>query len=233
MKAVILAAGKGTRLSQITETLPKPLIQVRGKPLLEHCVELCKKHGVTEIFVNTHHLAEKITSSLGNGKRFGLTITYSFEPEPLGTAGALNNFKAALDEDGFFVLYGDNFSDFDLSSLKHTNEFHGAIATIGFHHRNDVTSSGVAEFDQSGRILKFIEKPKPGETKSHWVNAGVYYLTSAIHKYIPTEGYCDFAMDVFPRLLQEGIPIFGVCSNLDVSAFDDPSMYEQSLRKLQ
>ena len=114
----MLAAGKGTRLSSVTATTPKSLIKVNGKSILEHAIELCRRHGITEFFINTHHHAEKITSSLGDGARFGVKITYSYEPELLGTAGAIRNFMGHLTHDPFFVLYGDNYSDYNLDSHR-------------------------------------------------------------------------------------------------------------------
>jgi mannose-1-phosphate guanylyltransferase len=104
-----------------------------------------------------------------------------------------------------------------------------APAVIGFHWRDYTAESGVAEFDSSGRILRFIEKPKDGESDSHWVNAGVYFLKPDILSYIP-EGFSDFAKDIFPMLLQKEIPIFGVCSRTEVRAFDTPEMYSSSIK---
>jgi mannose-1-phosphate guanylyltransferase/mannose-1-phosphate guanylyltransferase/phosphomannomutase len=232
LKAVILAAGRGTRLGHLTESLPKPLIQIRGKSILEHNVELCRRHGISEMFVNTHYLAQQITSTLGDGKRFGVTITYSYEQELLGTAGALCSFKDQLLGDPFYVVYGDNFSDYDLHLLRQQHEQHHAVGTIGFHYREDVAESGVAEFDGEGRIIRFVEKPKPGESQSRWVNAGIYYLSPQIFNFIPP-GYSDFAKDIFPRLVKSNVPLYGVCEKTDVAAFDTPQMYESSVRKLK
>lgn len=232
MRAVILAAGRGTRLGLLTESLPKPLIQIRGKSILEHNVELCRRHGVSEVFVNTHYLADKITSALGDGTKLGVAITYSYEQQPLGTAGALVNFKDQLLKGSFYVVYGDNFSDYDLDLLRQKNEHHQAVATIGFHLREDVAESGVAEFDGEGRIIRFVEKPRPSESESRWVNAGIYYLSPQIFNFIPP-GYSDFAKDIFPRLIKGNVPLYGVCEKTDVAAFDTPQMYESSLRKLK
>jgi mannose-1-phosphate guanylyltransferase len=226
VKALILAAGKGSRLPKVTEHTPKPMIEFRGKPILLHNIELCRKFGIDEILINTSHLANKITDYFGDGNKMGVKIKYSFENDLLGTSGALNNFKSDLNED-FFVIYGDNYSEIDLSLLiKKRNQFK-SIAAIAFHFREDVTSSGVAEFDSDGKILKFIEKPGKGETDSHWVNAGIYYLTPEIFKYIP-DGFSDFGKDIFPRLLSENESIYGVCYKSDVLAFDTPEMYDNN-----
>jgi NDP-sugar pyrophosphorylase family protein len=232
LKAVILAAGKGTRLGALTESIPKPLIQIKGKAILQYNIELCKKWGVTEIFINTHHLADKITTAFGDGGFLGVNIKYSFEAEPMGTSGALTNFKSDLRGSDFFVIYGDNYSHYDLGSLVEMNRKYKAIGTIAFHYRDDVTSSGVAEFDKDQKILRFIEKPKLGETQSHWVNAGLYFLTPQVLDLIPP-GFSDFGSDIFPAILKKKLPLYGVCSETEVAAFDTPEMYQDSLRKLQ
>ncbi len=230
MKAVILAAGKGERLKDVTSQLPKPMIEYQGKPVLQHNIELCKRFGVDEIFINTHHLHEIIQNYFLDGKNFGVKISYSVEESLLGTSGAVNSFRSQLGEDPFFVVYGDNYSDYDLNSLQVIYKQHHCIAVIGFHYREDTSQSGVAEFAEDGRILRFIEKPKPGESSSHWVNAGVYYLQSDIYQYIPA-GFSDFAKDIFPLLIKSGIPVYGVCIDSNVKAFDTPEMYKHSMNK--
>lgn len=219
MKAIILAAGKGIRLGNFSNVLPKPMLNMDGKPILQHNIELCKKYGVTEIYINLHHLPHIIMKYFGNGKNFGVNIKYSYEEELLGTSGAVNHistYDPYFKKNPFYVLYGDNYSDYNLDSLKSDS------LTIGFHYRDDVTNSGVAEFDENNKILSFIEKPK-NETISHWVNAGIYYMVPEILNYIP-DGYSDFSNDIFPKLLDENIPFYGVCSNTNVKAFDTPEM---------
>ena len=228
MKAVILAAGKGERLKDVTSSIPKPMIEYQGKPILQHNIELCKRYGVDEIFINTHHLHEIIQNYFSDGEKFGSHISYSVEESLLGTSGALNSFKLHLMDSPFFVIYGDNISDYDLNSLKIMSEQHHSIAVIGFHYREETSQSGIAEFADDGRITRFIEKPKSGESNSHWVNAGVYYLQPEIFKYIP-EGFSDFAKDIFPHLLELEIPIYGVCVDTKVKAFDTPEMFQQSI----
>jgi NDP-sugar pyrophosphorylase family protein len=230
MNAVILAAGKGERLKEVTQNIPKPMIEFKGKPILVHNIELCKAWGVRHIFINTFHLGDIIREYCGDGSRWGVSIEYSIEEELLGTAGALNSFKGKLSAEPFFVVYGDNYSEFDLSALKCKSKETGSIAVIGFHWREDTSSSGVAEFDTDQKILRFIEKPKPGESDSHWVNAGVYYLQPAVLDLIPS-GNSDFAKDIFPSLLGNNIPIYGVCQNIDVHAFDTPEMYKNSFQR--
>jgi len=228
MKAVILAAGKGERLKEITSQIPKPMIEYKGKPILQHNIELCKKFGIDEIFINTHHLHEIIQNYFSDGKKFGVKISYSVESSLLGTSGAVKSFKSQLGSNPFFVIYGDNYSEYDLNLLSDMNEQKHCLAVIGFHYREETSQSGIAEFADDGRITRFIEKPKSGESNSRWVNAGVYYLQPEIFKYIP-EGFSDFAKDIFPHLLELEIPIYGVCSDAKVTAFDTPEMFQQSI----
>jgi len=228
MKAVILAAGKGTRLGDLTREIPKPLLRVHGKPILQHNIELCRKHKVTELYVNTHHHAEKIVECFGDGSRFGVSISYSYEPELLGTSGALRSFQENLSREPFFVIYADNYSNYDLNVLTKKFNSVNSIGVVAFHHREDVQSSGVAEFDEYHRITRFIEKPKPGETESHWVNAGMYYLSPRIFEFIPL-GFSDFGQHIFPKILVEKIPLYGVCENFDVRAFDTPESYNNAV----
>ena len=228
MKAVILAAGKGERLKEITSQIPKPMIKFKGKPILEHNIDLCKQFGITELCINIYHLPEVIQNYFGDGSDFGVSIQYSLEPTLLGTSGAVRNFKSLLGSEPFFVLYGDNYSNYDLQLLKNAYKNENTIGIIGFHWREDTTSSGVAEFSENGRIIRFIEKPKIGESDSHWVNAGVYYLQPEIFRYIP-EGFSDFAKDIFPILIKSGIPMYGVCNDSEVKAFDTPEMYKRSI----
>lgn len=240
-KAIILAAGKGERLNTITRAIPKPMIEITGKPLLLHNIELCRKHNITDIYINVHHLHEKITRYFGNGQQFGVRITYSYEEELLGTSGAVRKIATdywedrltsgqhpTADRQKFLVVYGDNFSDYDIGRLEQTSDETGALAVVAFHYRQETSNSGVAEFDQNLRIARFIEKPKTGESASRWVNAGIYLFRPAILEYIP-KGFSDFGRDIFPALLKAQIPIYGVCEEAEVRAFDTMEMYKESI----
>lgn len=219
MKAILLAAGKGERLGDVVRRIPKPMIPYKGKPILQHNIELCRRHGIKQIYMNTHYLAGEIRNYFGTGERFGVHLHYSYETQLLGTSGALNSFREELGKGTFFVLYGDNFSKFNLQRLRDAMKKRNCIGVIAFHYREDVSQSGVGEFDRDGRVTGFIEKPSPGTTSSHWVNAGIYLLNPAILKYIP-EGFSDFGRDIFPLLLRENVPLYGVRSRVSLKAFD-------------
>ena len=118
MRALILAAGKGSRLGPYTKHIPKPMIEIDNKPILQHNIELCRKSGISDIFINLHYLPDKISKYFGDGSKFDVNITYNYESDLLGTAGALLEFKKEFLNEPFFVLYGDNYSNFDLNELK-------------------------------------------------------------------------------------------------------------------
>lgn len=226
MKAVVLSAGKGTRLYPLTETVPKPMLPVRGKPVLEHNIELLKRHGVDEICINLHHKPEVIRDYFGNGEKWGVRIHYSFEPELLGTAGAVKGFETILGKSPFFVIYGDNFTDYDLSKMQRFHEEKKGVATIAVFEKEDVRSSGVLWIDKDGKVMKFIEKPKDLVVDSKLVNAGIYILDAEVFSWIPRGKFSDFGLDVFPALLQAqkalyAIPMKGILEGIDTVALYD------------
>jgi len=243
MKAIILAAGKGERLGNITKAIPKPMICVGKKPILQHNIELCKKYGITEIYINIYHLGESIIEYFGDGSRFGVKIYYSIEERLLGTSGGVKHisetyvtsfkcdnktsFEKQVQSDAFFVIYGDNLSDYNLLKIRDFGIKKKSLVTIAFHYREDVLNSGVSDFDNNGKILTFIEKPKEGQTSSHWVNAGIYYFHPKILDYIPM-GYSDFSENIFPFLLEQNIEMFGICENVSLKAFDTIEMYTRN-----
>ncbi len=203
MKALVLAAGKGTRLGPLTEGRPKPMLPVAGRPLLERIVLDLKAAGVEEIFINLHHCGDVITDHFGDGHRYGVAIRYSREPELLGTAGAARRLEGELG-DRFLVYYGDNFVTIDLRALMAAHERHRPLATIAVFEATETSASGVVETDAEGRVLRFLEKPAAGVTPSRTVNAGIYVLERAALDVVPRAGFSDFGRDVFPALLRAG-----------------------------
>ncbi|HKP12553.1 MAG TPA: nucleotidyltransferase family protein [Blastocatellia bacterium] len=226
-KAILLAAGKGTRLRPLTDAVSKCMVEVAGKPILEHNVERLRAHGVTEIIINLHHRPDSITAHFGDGSRWGLRITYSFEPELLGTAGAVK--KAAADFDvPFFVWYGDNLSDCRLDRLWRSHTARGGIATIALHHRDDPTQSGIVGLGTNDRVVRFLEKPRAEQVFSHWVSAGILVLEPDVLRAIARAGAADFGRDVFPALLDQGAAIYGYRMAADEHLWwvDTPADYQ-------
>lgn len=226
MKALILSAGKGTRNPSVTKTKPKPMLEFQGKPLLLHNILLCKKYGVEDIFINTHYLADQIQDYFRDGSAYGVRIQYSFESEILGTAGALIPIRNHLESSPFFVLYGDNVSEYPLNGLAQLQKDRHAIAAIGCHWLEDVSHSGVVECGVDGRIQRFIEKPKSTETKSHWVNSGLYCLSPDIFTHIP-QGHSDFGRDIFPLLINKR-KCYASRLQIRVFAFDTPELAQRN-----
>lgn len=213
MRAIILCAGKGERLRPLTDKLPKPMVQIAGKPCLEYLINLCKKHGIKEIGINTSYLPEKIKEHFGNGERFGVNIAYSFEAKLLGTAGALNNFKKFLNET-FFVIYGDNITNINLSAMLKHHKSKNALATLFVYNESMIdpkTSIGYIVLDEDNKIKSIIENPSEQEKaalidipfEKRFINAGVYVFEPEILNLIPL-GFSDFARDIFPKALKVG-----------------------------
>ena len=207
-KAMILAAGQGTRLKPLTNHIPKCMVPVGGKPVLEHAVEHLKRFGVTELVINLCHLPSVVMNYFGDGSDWGVTISYSVEQKPLGTAGGVRNVAGFFDGP-FFVWYGDNLSKCDLARLYKLHRAKGGMVTIALFHREDPTRSGIVGLDGSGRVVRFLEKPRPEEVFSHWVSAGIFVLERQVLDAIPAIGSPDFGRDVFPALLARSAALYG------------------------
>lgn len=205
---MILAAGQGTRLHSLTERIPKCMVPLAGKPLLEYTVEWLRRHGVTEVIINLYHLPHVVMRHFGDGTRWGVKITYSVEKDPLGTAGGVKNVEWFFDRPSF-VWYGDNLSTCDLNRLYRFHRAKGGIATIALHHRDDPAASGIADLDDQDRITRFVEKPRPDQVFSHWASAGILVLEPEVLDAIPDGTPSDFGRDLFPSLLARGEAMYG------------------------
>ncbi len=232
-KAMILAAGKGTRLRPLTNRMPKAMVPVDGRPLLEYTIELLREHGVCEIAVNLHAHADVITEHFGDGSRFGVSLTYSFEPQLLGTAGAVKKLEEFFKDGSFYVVYGDILTRLDLGSLLEHHRACGAMATIALHQTEDLTRCGVVRQDENGWITSFIEKPGNGFTADAWANAGIYLVEPALLQRMRAETPQDFGRDVFPELVGNGGGLAGFRSDAvfwDVGSAERLRLAEDWLR---
>lgn len=208
MKALILAAGGGTRLRPLTLTCPKPMLPVAGTPLLVHLFRWLRGQGITDVAINLHHLPEAITGYVGDGSRFGVVVTYSREDPILGSAGAAKKLEGFFDST-FLVVYGDMLLDVDLAPLVDLHRRSGAELTTGLMYTEDPASKGIAQLDAAGRVVRFVEKPKPGEIAGNLAAAGVYLVEPSVLRRVPPGVYYDFGHDLVPRLLAEGSLVFG------------------------
>lgn len=202
MKAMVLAAGEGTRLRPLTLALPKPMVPIANTPLIARTLRLLASQNITEIAVNLHHRAELIRGTLHEGEDYGVHLHYSAEEKLLGTAGGVKKLEAFFDET-FVVLYGDNLYHADLTSLIALHREKKAVATIATFTAPDPSACGLVETDNAGRVTRFLEKPPPEEVFTDQANAGVYILEPEIFPYIPADRACDFGKNVFPKLIME------------------------------
>ena len=214
MKALVLAAGKGTRLKHLTAHFPKPMLQVGDAPLLSHIVAWLRRHDVTEIAMNLHHAPTTITHYFGDGQAHGVSISYSYEQELLGTAGAAKKLQSFLDET-FVVVYGDVLTNLDLTRL---NAFHLSCRekctspyalSLALYRVPNPTECGLVELDDAGRIHRFVEKPPPDQVFTELANAGILVCDPAILTLVPSDQVFDFGHDLVPLLLSQGVPVFG------------------------
>ena len=228
MKAMILAAGKGTRVRPITHTIPKPLIPILQKPVMEFLLELLRQHGFDEIMVNVSHLANEIESYFRDGQRFGVDIAYSFEGrivdgkllgEALGSAGGIRriqDFNRFFD-DTFVVLCGDALIDLDLTAALQYHREKGAIATVVTKSvpRETVSSYGVVVTDDEGKIKSFQEKPSVESALSTNINTGIYIFEPEVIDYVPSNREFDIGSELFPKLVEMGAPFYAVSMDFE------------------
>lgn len=208
-KAILLAAGMGTRLRALTDDRPKPMVYIGDMPLLEYNVCRLARYGFTDIGINLHHYPDVVRNHFADGSRQGVSIVYSYEPTLLGTAGAIKALESFVDGHRVLVHYGDNLTTCDLDAFDVFHRDRGGIASIALFAKEDVTPHSAVDVTASGRITRFVEKPKPGQTSSRWISAGVLLLEPRILDYIPAGEPYDFGFDLFPRLLAAGERLFG------------------------
>lgn len=207
MRAIILAGGKGTRLRPITLYTPKPIVPIANRPLLAYQLELLKRAGVRDVIISLSYQPQRIEHSFIDGSDYDVNISYAIEASPQGTAGAYRN--AASDRETTLVLNGDIITDVDLGEVISFHRERGAAATIVLAPAPDPTEYGMVEADDQGRIIRFLEKPKPEEVSSNTVNAGIYVLEPKVLDYIPEGEPFTFEYGVFPKMRERGEPLYG------------------------
>jgi NDP-sugar pyrophosphorylase family protein len=227
MKALILAAGEGTRLGPLTAERPKPMLPVGGVPLIEHIVLLLKRHGVSDIAINLHYKPWTIIHHLGHGRRWGVRIHYSFEEALLGSAGAAKRLEWYFDE-SFIVFYGDLYTDLNLSNLIAAHRQGGAPLTMALYAVDNPTQCGIVELDEQSRVRRFVEKPAPDQVFSRLANAGVLVIEPAVLDLVPAEQNYDFGHDVFPRMLATDQSIVGYPITETLIDIGTPENYQKA-----
>lgn len=208
MNAVILAGGAGTRLRPLTFRKPKPMLPVANRPLMEHIVRLLRRHGFRQIAATLQYMPEAIRSYFQDGSGWGVSLCYSIEDEPLGTAGGVKRLEDHLDE-RFIIISGDALTDFDLTELLAFHCRKRAAVTMALRRVEDPRQFGVVELDSHGRVVRFLEKPSREQVFSNLVNTGIYVIEREVLRYVPDGQFFDFSRDLFPLLLQSGERLFG------------------------
>lgn len=219
MRAMVLAAGLGTRLRPITYAVPKPMVPVLNRPVMEHGVRLLARHGFGEAIANLHWFPETIETHFGDGSQFGIELSYSREEQLLGTAGGVRNAAAFLGGT-FLVVAGDALTDIDFGAMREFHESHDGVATLATKRVPNTDQYGVVIAGEDGRIQGFQEKPDPAEALSDLANTCIYMFDSAVFDFFPEPGtskaaksgdapeFADWAMDVFPALLENDVPFY-------------------------
>lgn len=219
MKAMVLAAGLGTRLRPITRAIPKPMVPVLNRPVMDHIVRLLARQGFTDVIANLYWFPDTIEGHFGDGSGFGVNLSYSHEDALNGTAGGVR-VAADFFDGPFVVISGDALTDIDLAAMREFHESHDGIATLATKPVADTSGFGVVITDEDSRVQGFQEKPEPAEALSDLANCGIYMFDPEIFEFFPgpgesglaeaddPPGFADWAVDVFPALLDAGVPFY-------------------------
>jgi mannose-1-phosphate guanylyltransferase len=203
---MVMAAGLVTRLRPLTYEVPKPMVPVANRPVMEHILALLRRHGLGEVIANLHWFPGTIRDHFGDGAGLGVALTYRYEDELLGTAGGVRNVAEFFGDEPFLVMAADALTDIDLAALRAAHEANDGIATLAVKRVADVSEFGVVITGSDGRVQGFQEKPDRAEALSDLASCMIYVLEREIFDYFPDERVVDFALDVFPALLENDVP---------------------------
>lgn len=210
MKAIIVAGGIGERLKPITNNIPKPMVRVNGQPILLHTINLFKKNGITDFIIALCFLPNVTTDFFGDGTKFGVNITYTYEDpkKPLGTAGAISLAKNLIN-DTFIVTYADILRDLDTRKMIALHKKSKAFATLNIYKRKSEDAKSMVLIDKNQKIVKFVERPQDSLGKKNiWSNGSFYIFEPEIFNFIPKGKKIDFGKDIFPQVLSSGKKLF-------------------------
>jgi len=193
----------------MTVSMPKPLLPIVNKPIMEHVLRLLARHGFDETVVTVQFLASLVRNYFGDGEELGMTLHYATEETPLGTAGSVKNAEDLLRDDTFLVISGDALTDFDLTDLVKFHHDKGALVTVCLTRVPDPLEFGITIVDDEHRVQRFLEKPTWGQVFSDTVNTGIYVMEPEVLDHVAEGESVDWSGDVFPRLLEAGLPVYG------------------------
>ncbi|MGB9824894.1 MAG: sugar phosphate nucleotidyltransferase [Candidatus Hydrothermia bacterium] len=226
MKCIVMAGGFGTRIRPLTMNIPKPMLPLVNKPILERIITHLKKHGIEDVIMLLYFQPDAIKNYFGDGSDFNLRISYVVPSEDYGTAGACKIAEDYLqDEEQVLIISGDLLTDFDITRMKRFHDEKGALVTIGLTRVQDPLQFGIVITDENARIVKFLEKPTWGEVFSDTINTGIYILEREVFDHIPKGVPFDYSKDLFPRLLEMGKPLFGYIGKGYWRDIGDPDAY--------
>ena len=229
MKAVILCAGEGERLRPLTLTTPKPLLPIGDRPLIDHTIDWLVDYRISDLFINLHHLGDKIEAHLNDGSSYGAHITYSHEEQLQGTAGALRAFADLIDEP-FVVVYGDILTQFDLGKLEAFHRAHGGMGTLVVQRTDRPHDCDIVEIDADDRVVNLHHAP--GDfSHGNLGNAALYLLEPEILEFLPQHGPADFIVDLFPRALEAGKRLYAYESTEELLDIGTHARYEETQRR--
>ncbi len=233
MKAMVLAAGLGTRLRPLTNDRPKALVEVAGRPLIVYTLALLRRFGITDVVVNLHHHGHALRDALGNGSRFGLAIAYSPEDPLLDTGGAIRHAEALLGRDDFLVLNSDTIVDLPLDRLIAHHQARGAAATLVLRRDPEQARYGEIEIDQEGRIRRFLGRPEIADAKlAPYMFAGVHVMSTNVFRFMPPSGAFSMTHDTYPAMLAAGAMLHGFPFDGFWRVIDTPADRERAARDL-
>ena len=230
MKAMILAAGVGSRLDPLTRNVPKPLVPIVNRPVMEYLIDLLKKHGFDEIMINTHYLGSQIESYFGDGAKWGVRIHWASEDKLWGDAGSVKRAEAFFKGETFMVIGGDDLTDMDLTAFLHTHKDKKALSSIALSLVDDPSEYGIVLLNEEDRITRFLEKPKGEVVFSNTANTGVYLFEPQVFEYIPADTFFLFGKQVFPLLLEQGLPLYGHLTKAYWKDVGNLQVYKQTQR---
>ena len=222
-----MAGGEGTRLRPMTASMPKPLLPIVNKPIMEHVLRLLVRHGFTETVVTLQFLASLVRNHFGDGEDLGLSLRYATEETPLGTAGSVKNAEHLLRDDTFVVISGDALTDFDLTDLVKFHHDKGALVTVCLTRVPDPLEFGITIVDDDNRVQRFLEKPTWGQVFSDTVNTGIYVMEPEVFDHVAVGEQVDWSGDVFPALLEAGLPVYGYVAE---GYWEDVGTHESYIR---
>lgn len=208
LRAMVLAAGLAERMRPLTEHCPKPLLPIANRPVMGYVLEHLGRHGFREVVANVHYRPQEIVDGFGNGAAYGVDLSFSYEEELLGPAGAVRRCKDFLEGDTFLVTGADDLTDMDLTAFLEAHRRAGAVASIGLVEVEETSQYGIVVTDEHGRIERFVEKPK-GEPPSRTANTQIYLFEPEVFDFIPPDRPYDFGFDAFPAMVEAGVPFYG------------------------